>query len=292
MHPLALSFLTDYGHQDSYAGVLHAVALSRLSPQAKQATQLFDLTHGIPAFDIRAGAWSLLQALPYLPAHSVHVSIVDPYVGNPSQQVALLYRSSFQQVFIAPDNGLLNPLLSVMPDAQVFCFKQQDLHPYGWAYANAMQSTSAGKTFQGRDLYVPLACHILNTWARNELPFFLEEDQAYQTSLTVESPFPPVAYRQNDVIKAHALLQDAFGNWITTIPSHWIPQNISQIILSTADKTVALPVADYFAKKGLKFKALAIRGSHGFIEIASFKSNPYLDLERDREISITVDEET
>lgn len=289
INALTLALLSDYGYQDAYTGILHAVALSRLTPQAKQLTHRLDLTHGIPAFDIRAGAWSLLQTLPYLPAHAVCVAIVDPYVGAPNQCVALVYRPSFQQVFLAPDNGLLNPLLGLIPEAQVFSLSQERLQSYGWYYTDSHQSASAGKTFQGRDLYVPVACEILNAWARQERPFFLNEAQAYETTFKVASPFPPSASREVEGFKAHILLQDTFGNWITTLPSHWIPPEATQLSFVYQNEVKTLPLASYFAEIQTESQVFAIRGSHGFIEIASFKSNSPLTLERDGELCINFD---
>ena len=44
-------FLSDFGTRDEFAGVVHAVIAAR----APGAT-VIDLTHDIPAFDVRAGS--------------------------------------------------------------------------------------------------------------------------------------------------------------------------------------------------------------------------------------------
>ena len=49
--------LTDYGLADELAGVLRAV-IAREAPECS----FVDLTHGVPAFDIRAGALALVRA--------------------------------------------------------------------------------------------------------------------------------------------------------------------------------------------------------------------------------------
>ena len=54
--------LTDFGTADTYVGVVKAVILG-IAPDAP----LVDLTHDIPPQDVRAGAFALLTAAPYLP---------------------------------------------------------------------------------------------------------------------------------------------------------------------------------------------------------------------------------
>ena len=49
-----------------------------VSPDLK----LFDLTHEIPAYNIWEAAYRLEQTVPYWPAGTVFVSVVDPGVGT------------------------------------------------------------------------------------------------------------------------------------------------------------------------------------------------------------------
>ena len=57
-----VSFLSDYGRDDEFVGVCHAVMLD-IAPQAR----IVDITHDVPAFDIRAGALALVRSIQYLP---------------------------------------------------------------------------------------------------------------------------------------------------------------------------------------------------------------------------------
>ncbi|MEJ7652394.1 MAG: SAM-dependent chlorinase/fluorinase [Chloroflexia bacterium] len=50
----------------------HAV-MKDIAPQIV----VIDVSHGIPPFDVRAGAWVLASALPYTPV-GVHLAVVDP----------------------------------------------------------------------------------------------------------------------------------------------------------------------------------------------------------------------
>ena len=67
---------------------------------------IVDVTHGVPRHDVRAGALTLRNALPYMPA-GVHVGVVDPQVGTERRAVALLCADD-ARVLIGPDNGLLS----------------------------------------------------------------------------------------------------------------------------------------------------------------------------------------
>jgi S-adenosyl-L-methionine hydrolase (adenosine-forming) len=95
-------FLSDFGTQDEFAGVVHAVIAAR----APEAT-VIDLTHEIPPFDVRAGSHTLVRAVPYL-GRGVVLAVVDPGVGTTRRAVALeAARPDAPLYFVGPDNGLL-----------------------------------------------------------------------------------------------------------------------------------------------------------------------------------------
>ncbi len=283
---LTLAFLSDYGTSDAYAGILHAVALSRLTPEAKYLTQRLNLTHGIAPFDIRAGAWSLLQALPYLPPHTVTVAVVDPQVGSVEQGIALVFRPSFQQIFIAPDNGLLAPLLACIPDATALRLIRSDVQAYAWFYASLEEQASAGNTFHGRDVYTPLGCAVLNAWARGEA-FPLLEKKA-PAPLQGISPFPPLAQRKDEGFTAHVLLKDGYGNVITTLPSHWIDNAVTHLTVTHHEQTFTLPMVSSYAEGNGHPQGVALRGSHGYIELACSQDGFSSDFNRDDELLISM----
>jgi S-adenosylmethionine hydrolase len=81
--PRPITFLSDYGYEDEFAGVCRAV-ISQIAPGAS----LIDLTHGIARQDIRQGAVALANALPSCPP-GVHLAVVDPGVGSERRAVAV-----------------------------------------------------------------------------------------------------------------------------------------------------------------------------------------------------------
>ena len=98
--PRPITFLSDYGYEDEFAGVCRAV-ISQIAPGAP----LIDLTHGIGRQDVRQGAMALANALPSCPP-GVHLAVVDPGVGSERRAVAVA--SAEGRFLVGPDNGLLS----------------------------------------------------------------------------------------------------------------------------------------------------------------------------------------
>ena len=93
-----ITLTTDFGLKDPYAAEMKAAILS-ICP----TTVIVDITHEIEKFNIRMGAYVLASAVPYFPAGSVHVAVVDPGVGTRRRPIVIQTKQSF---FIGPDNGL------------------------------------------------------------------------------------------------------------------------------------------------------------------------------------------
>ena len=81
--PRPITFLSDYGLDDEFVGVVHAV-IAHECPTAR----VIDLSHGVPRQSVLAGALMLARALPYAPP-GVHLAVVDPEVGARRRAVAL-----------------------------------------------------------------------------------------------------------------------------------------------------------------------------------------------------------
>ena len=117
---------------------MHAV-LDRHAP----GVAVFDVTHAIPAHDVRAGALTLWRAAPWL-VPGVILGVVDPGVGTSRRPVALEVAVA-DAVLVGPDNGLLLP-------AAV------KLGPISAAVELSPPADRAlGATFDGRDLFAPAA---------------------------------------------------------------------------------------------------------------------------------------
>lgn len=145
-HYDTLSFLSDYGTVDEFAGVVKSVVRS-LAPHVT----VIDVTHDIPPHDVRAGSLALMRAAQYL-APGVVVAVVDPGVGTDRRAIAVEVTDG-DGVFIGPDNGLLAPAVSMTGGAQ------RAVALTNPAYQLPMPG---GPTFAGRDVFAPAAAHLCN----------------------------------------------------------------------------------------------------------------------------------
>ncbi|HXN60167.1 MAG TPA: SAM-dependent chlorinase/fluorinase, partial [Acidimicrobiales bacterium] len=137
-------FLSDFGTQDEFAGVVHAVIAARAP-----GTTVIDLTHHTPPFDVRAGSHTLVRAVPHL-GPGVVLGVVDPGVGTDRRGVAIeiALPSGRTMYFVGPDNGLLVAAAESVAEAPIARVVELERHA---------PSPERGATFDGRDLFAPAA---------------------------------------------------------------------------------------------------------------------------------------
>jgi S-adenosyl-L-methionine hydrolase (adenosine-forming) len=139
-------FLSDFGTEDEFAGVVHAVIAARAP-----GTNVIDLTHHIPPFDVRAGSHTLVRAVPHL-GGGVVLGVVDPGVGTARRgvgiQVARADSGGAPMYFVGPDNGLLVAAAESAGEAPISTVVELRRDP---------TPPDRGATFDGRDLFAPAA---------------------------------------------------------------------------------------------------------------------------------------
>jgi S-adenosyl-L-methionine hydrolase (adenosine-forming) len=182
-----ITFLSDYGYEDEFAGVCRAV-IAQIAPEAP----LIDLSHGIARQNVRQGAIALANALPVCPP-GVHLAVVDPGVGSARSAVAVAAGEG--RLLVGPDNGLLSRALDRLGGATEAV--ELSRSPF------RLEPLSA--TFHGRDLFAPVAAHLAlgATLAEAGEPI----DPGSIAAL--ELPAPAIG---SDEVVAHAIHQDGFGN--------------------------------------------------------------------------------
>ena len=143
VRPPFVSFLSDYGRTDEFVGVCHAVMLD-IAPDLR----IVDITHDVPAFDVRAGALALVRAIQYLP-EGVVLAVVDPGVGTERRCVAVQVEVE-NALLVGPDNGLLAPAVAMLGGPRLVVE----------ITATEYQLEAPGPTFAGRDVMAPAAAHL------------------------------------------------------------------------------------------------------------------------------------
>ena len=185
-----IALLTDFGTQDTYAGMLRGV-LATLAPHAP----LLDLTHEIPRGDVRAGAFALWQASPYFPPQTIFLCVVDPGVGSARRALVAAWS---ERICVGPDNGLFSYLI------------ERDGPPEAVELAaSEYQLPEPSSTFQGRDIFAPAAAHLASGVKFSDL--------GPPAGDLVRFATPRLQLLDGDGIEGEVLHADRFGNLMTSI---------------------------------------------------------------------------
>jgi len=195
-----ITFLSDYGYDDEFAGLCRAV-IARIAPDAL----VIDLTHGIERHAVERGAAVLANALPYVPA-GVHLAVVDPGVGSPRRAVAVRAATE-DRILVGPDNGLLWPAIERLggpvevADISLSAFRLEPL----------------SATFHGRDIFAPVAGHLARGASLAESGEGVDAE-----SLTRIAPPQPII--ETGRVVAHVVSVDRFGNAALDLADSHLPE--------------------------------------------------------------------
>jgi S-adenosylmethionine hydrolase len=184
-----ISFLSDYGYDDEFVGVVKSVIRS-IAPQVA----VVDVTHAIPPHDVRAGGLALARSAQYL-CPGVVLAVVDPGVGGDRRAVAVEVGDG-TSVLVGPDNGLLAPAVALVGGA-----------------SRAVELTDArfqlpapGATFAGRDVFAPAAAHLCAGVELRELGREIDPAGLLPSTL-------PISHLDDEgALVAEVLWVDHFGN--------------------------------------------------------------------------------
>lgn len=188
-----ITITTDFGHQGPFVGVMKGRILTRFAE-----ARIVDLTHEIVVhWPAEAGFW-LARSFEYFPPGTVHVAVIDPGVGTSRDILAVVARG---HVFLAPDNGLLAPIVARHADARIVRFTAAHLARFGLSRPSA--------TFHGRDIFAPIAAELA---AGRCTPESLGEQVTTLVPAWVDEPTIDPASVTGVVITI-----DHFGNLITNI---------------------------------------------------------------------------
>ncbi len=189
-----IAFVSDFGLDDAWVGVCHAV-IYRACP----LSQVVDLSHQVPPFDLRKGASVACAGVHQLP-DAIHLVVVDPGVGGGRRDLCLVTESGCR--LVGPDNGVL------LPAAQL---------KGGVRTAIAVEPRKVGSgdplpTFHARDVLAPaaaaLACGVEPVGLGDEV----------DPSDLVAGPFE-LASRTGQSVTAEIIDTDRFGSVRLSVPS-------------------------------------------------------------------------
>ncbi len=191
-------FLSDYGLEDEFVGVVKAV-IRAIAPHVTVG----DVTHQIAPHDTRAGALALARSMQYLTlTPAVVLAVVDPGVGSDRRAVAVEAGSvggdgegGPMAVLVGPDNGLLASAVAMVGGARrAVSLTNDDYH-----------LPAPGATFAGRDVFAPAAAHICAGVDLAELGEPIDP-------ITLLPGILPLSRQEDGAVTGEILWVDRFGN--------------------------------------------------------------------------------
>ena len=190
-------FQSDFGLKDGAVSAMKGVAMG-VSPDLK----LYDITHEIPAYNVWEAAYRLEQTVPYWPAGTVFVSVVDPGVGTDRRSVVLKTNSG--HFIVTPDNGTLTLIAETLGIAEIREIDEA---------VNRRKNSERSYTFHGRDVYAYSAARL----AAGSIVF--EQVGPVLPKQVVNIPYQQAAMTGNRIKGTIAILDVQYGNIWTNIPA-------------------------------------------------------------------------
>lgn len=259
-----ITITTDFGHQGPFAATMKGRILTHM-PQAR----IIDVTHEVPVYwPAEAGFW-LARAYAYFPVGSVHVAVVDPGVGTKRDIIGVLARG---HAFLAPDNGLLAPIVARVSEAIVHRLDSSRL-------TSTFGLPPPSATFHGRDIFAPLAAQL----ASGRIAV---ADLGPRTTDIVPSWVDEPAITAGQVAGV-VITMDHFGNLITNIEGELVERFVRPVV-RTGGHTFPLRRTYGDVQPG---EFLALVNSFGVLEIARAEQSAAEALGIGRGAPVTVGED-
>ncbi|MGA6826438.1 SAM hydrolase/SAM-dependent halogenase family protein [Nitrospira sp. NS4] len=184
-----ITLLTDFGDRDWFVASMKGVILT-INPVAR----IVDLSHQITPHRIEEAAYCLQSCYRYFPEGTVHVAVVDPGVGSNRRPILV---KTARYYFVAPDNGLLTPVLHEESDVEI---RQLENPQY--------RLESPGNTFHGRDVFAPAAARLTTGTAAEAF------GRPVSDPVMINWPQPTM---KETGVRGQIVYVDRFGNLISNI---------------------------------------------------------------------------
>jgi S-adenosylmethionine hydrolase len=180
--------ITDFGNKDYFTGTMKGV-MKKINPRI----EVIDIANDIPSYNIMAASFVIDKTFRFFPGFTIFLVVVDPGVGT-TRRILLARQGS--RYFIAPDNGVLTPILlledtavSVIDKAKYFLI-------------------NGHSTFEARDKMAPVAAFLSAGIDPKEL------SSPTSDFITSREYYPT---KTEHTIAARVVYIDKFGNIMTNV---------------------------------------------------------------------------
>lgn len=230
-----VTLLTDFGLQDHYVGTMKAVMLS-LNP----AIRFIDISHEVTSQNVCEAGYLLWASYKYFPAHTIFVCIVDPSVGTNRK---IIIARTKKYYFLAPDNGLLDFVLSEEENVEV-----REII-IGKNLLGKRKIADISSTFHGRDIFAPVAALLSKG----------KDWKGISRKVYLESPQRKLYDSRHRNVRPAILHIDKFGNIITNI--------YGRCVSGVAIARSRINTWNNNYQSALSNKPCLIVGSNGLVEV-------------------------
>lgn len=246
-----ITLSTDFGAVDEYVGAMKGVILT-----VYPSVAIVDVTHELPAHDVRYAAHALAAFYRFFPRDTVHVIVVDPGVGTERRILAV---ETDVHTFIAPDNGVLTQV-----------FQNEPVHRIVSVENPAYFQETVSQTFHGRDVFSPVAAWVSKGVDIGRIGPVVDAGETVRLSL-------PAPQRLDDrTLMGTVTMVDRFGNLTTNIDV----RTLTDFLGDARPEAVSADIKGYridglstsYASAGAG-QPLMIVGSRDALEIAVNRGN-------------------
>src|SRR5687767_4172557 len=217
-----------------------------IAPDAR----IVDLTHDVPPYDIEIAGEVVEQTLPFYPAGTVVVAVVDPGVG--SQRKAIAIQTKRGHLLVGPDNGLFTLVMRTEGIERAVELREP-------RYFRVPQASS---TFHGRDIFAPVAAHLA---AGTPL------DSLGPSIVPMQLDVRPARIAEGRIEGSVRYIEDPYGNVVTDIPANVLdslPARIGDSLeVTLGARTLRLPWRNTFSDVP-RGQALALMHSRGLLSFS------------------------
>ncbi len=250
-----ITLTTDYGLKDPYVGAVKGAIFKQLPN-----VNVVDISHHITPFHIAEAAYIIQNSYITFPEGTIHIIGVDAEHTPENRHVAVLLNGHY---FICADNGVL-------------CLIMNKLRPEKMVEINIHDRIESNFTML--DAFVQTACHI----ARGGTLEVIGKPVTYLQRIA--GIFPQVS-DQHLYIHGQVIYIDNYGNSVTNITRETFEKvgKGRAFVLSARSeryKQIHERYSDIVnfevnpEQRDVDGKGLCIFNSAGYIEIATYKSNP------------------
>ena len=241
-----IALITDFGNRDYFVGVLKGV-IKKINPEV----EILDISNDIPSYNILSASFVIEKSFNYFPAGTIFLVVVDPGVGSERKILFVTYNNYY---FIAPDNGVLTPILNKKDKIVRIIDNKRYFLINGYS------------TFEARDKMAPVAAYI-------SAGVDIKEITTKTSEYVLNSDYFPK--KSIDSIEGRIIYIDKFGNIITNITKDLLfdaqkESGFSKFMLEIDRREIKTFKRSYSDGSEEPFMLI---GSHGNLEIAMNKNS-------------------